>query len=128
MFQARHDLDAMFRTRIRHALRECDPMGAFAACVDLEEGDGMTRSRAAQVLGEIEHPPRVALAALSKALSDESHWVRHSGVKALGRFGTDAFSATEAIRSLLSDPELRVREAATNALNQILTPEIARGP
>ncbi len=60
-----------------------------------------------------------AKAALISGLSDTKPVVRRSAAEALAAFKTHAQAATPALRKLLDDSQLEVRQAATNALRAI---------
>jgi HEAT repeat protein len=77
------------------------------------------RASAAWSLGFIGQHPDMIVPALERALKDDAPQVRREAVLALGKFGTNAVPAKNAIERVTNDPDVMVRNAATNALQQV---------
>jgi hypothetical protein len=102
------------------ALLNCDATGFLLSFHNLKNSpDRDVRASAAWSLGYIGKHPEKTIPALIAVLADTNRTVRQNAVEALGKFGTNAASATNYIRRAMEDPEPRVRSAATNALNQV---------
>ena len=77
------------------------------------------RAAAADALGAIGPPAKLAIPSLRIALLDEAELVRANAAVALGRMGPLARDAVPSLASLLRDSESRVRISAANALGKI---------
>jgi len=77
------------------------------------------RAAAADALGAIGPPAKVAIPFLIKALLDEAELVRANAAVALGRMGPLAGDAVPLLASSLGDSESQVRICAANALGKI---------
>lgn len=77
------------------------------------------RAAAADALGAIGSPAKVAIPFLRTALVDEVELVRANAAIALGRMGPLAHEAVPSLASLLGDSESQVRICAANALGKI---------
>jgi ectoine hydroxylase-related dioxygenase (phytanoyl-CoA dioxygenase family) len=105
----------------RHAAHALGAAGASAASVlaeALRDRDSRVRIGAAYALGDVA-PGAEALLALTRALEDESAWVRRHSVEALGHMGDAAHESTPQIASLLQDEHEWVRDNAARALAKI---------
>ena len=76
--------------------------------------------RSAWSLGFVTNYPDITIPALATALGDLDARVREEAALALGKYATNAVSATNAVRRAMGDREARVRDAATNALTRIV--------
>ena len=112
---------------IRHAIQYCDKDGLLGSLhnVRYSENQG-TRASAAWSIGFIGQHPDMSVPALATALKDPNALVRENAVEALGKFGTNSLSASNAIRALTNDPARGVRRAATNTLKQLLGNELTK--
>jgi len=95
---------------------------AAAALVEaLAHQDKTIRACAAYALGDI--PPGdtspVAVEALTRALGDNSEWVRRNAAEALGAIGQPAPGTVAALETLLSDDLEWIRDNAVRALAKI---------
>jgi len=79
----------------------------------------LIRAAAADALGAIGPPAKVAIPFLRTALLDEAELVRANAAVALGRMGPLAHDAVPSLASLLADNETQVRICAANALGKI---------
>ncbi|HIG18189.1 MAG TPA: phytanoyl-CoA dioxygenase [Candidatus Handelsmanbacteria bacterium] len=95
---------------------------ASAALIEaLAHKDKTIRACAAYALGDI--PPvdtsPLAVEALTRALSDNSEWVRRNAAEALGAIGQPAPETVAALEALLSDNLEWIRDNAVRALAKI---------
>jgi len=105
---------------MRQTVQKCDLDGVLTSLHNLRYSpDANTRAAGAWSLGYVAKHPDMSLPALTRALKDPSRQVRESAVAAIGKFGTNAISLTNFIAGAMNDPELKVRSAATNALEQL---------
>ncbi len=72
-----------------------------------------------RALARIVSQPEIAVPFLTDQLSHSDRSVRQRAADALGKFTTNAISATPELVKLLDDPVTTVRETATNALRRI---------
>jgi len=85
----------------------------------LNDQDHMVQSAAVGVLGDLALSPSVTIPALTNSLHSAYSNIRASAARGLGRFGTVARPGVSQLQLTLSDPDPRVREEATNAINRI---------
>jgi len=87
----------------------------------LKDPDDLMRAKAAIALGLLGHEPEIVVPALIENLQDTNTSLRvlASAAKSLCRFQGAAQSAVPLLLKALEHPDKRVREAATNALQQI---------
>ena len=88
-------------------------------CVN--DGSPRVAESAVWALTELELPPEIVLPAMRKAMEDSRWKIRYVTIQALGRLGRQALSCTGLLTNCFSDPEQPIREAATNALNRIMS-------
>ena len=104
-----------------YALAAAGELAAPALVAALENEDDTIRACAAYALGDI--PPRdrspEAVAALTRALSDSSEWVRRNSAEALGAIGQPGPETVPALGQLLSDELEWIRDNAARALAKI---------
>ena len=72
-----------------------------------------------RALFRIARQPEISVPFLTHQLSNSDRWARQRAADALGKFTTNAISATPELVKLLDDPITTVRETATNALRRI---------
>jgi HEAT repeat protein len=124
MFMDNHP-DVEVRRSIGYAIQNCDGEGLVAALWNLRQSTNATsRASGAWSLGFICKNPDMSLPALVGATKDRDWNVRENALVSLGKFGTNALSATNIIYRAMEDPDRRVRVAATNALNHVLEIEV----
>lgn len=110
---------------IRHAIQYCDKDGLLSALYNVRHArDASVRASGAWSLGFICQHPDMSVPTLVMALNDSNSLVRENAVEALGKFSTNALSATKAIRARIDDPARGVRRATTNALKHVLGVEL----
>ncbi len=93
---------------------------ALASCL---QDDAHVARQVAAALGRLQLEPSVAVPALVSAVKNSPDPVREPAIWALGQFGTNAQGAIPILTYFLADPEPRIREATTNALEAI-APEV----
>jgi HEAT repeat protein len=83
-------------------------------------------SLAALALGHFNLNPELCVPALSNAAAlSTSYRIRRNSIGALGGFGPAATPALNAVSNSLFDPDLHIRELATNAVRKI-APKVFR--
>ncbi len=93
---------------------------ALPALVKLGQSGGEPeRYYVCEALGQIAHQPEIAVPFLTDQLTYRDKHIRVLAAEALGKFTTNANSATPQLIKLLDDPYKQVRESATNALRLI---------
>jgi hypothetical protein len=109
------------RASVGAAIRYCDTEGFLSSLYTVRHApDPVARASSAWSLGFIRKNPDMSVPALARLASDPSPQVKASALEALAKFGDDALDTTNLIFRALTDPERRVREAATNALNRLM--------
>jgi hypothetical protein len=73
----------------------------------------------ALALGRLKMEPDIVVPALAQAVTGRYLEVRAPSIWALGQFGTNATSALPLLTNLLDHPDRRIRDAVTNALENI---------
>lgn len=87
----------------------------------LKHQEWRARAEAAQSLGWIGPPAKVALPALGQTLKDVEGQVRVRAAEALARIDADNQAALPALTETLKDRDVRVRKAAADALGDLGT-------
>jgi HEAT repeat protein len=96
--------------------------GWFAAPVLIKcvnDTDPKVAEAATWALTDLKLPPETVIPPIKLAVLDPRWNVRYVAVQALGRLGAQGLRCTELLTNCLTDPDQRVGEAATNALNRI---------
>jgi HEAT repeat protein len=120
LLELQNHTNRTIRVSIGTAIQYCDTEGFLSSLYNLRHSpDADVRTSAAWSLGFICKNPDMSIPALAVATGDSSPRVRASALESLPKFGTGAFATTNLIIRALSDPERRVRVAATNALKRI---------
>jgi HEAT repeat protein len=105
---------------ISWAIQQCDRDGVLPSIRQLRRSsDAELRASAAWSLGFVTNYPDITIPALVTGLGDLDARVWEEAALALGKYATNAVSATNAMRRAMCDPEARVRDAATNALRRM---------
>ncbi len=86
----------------------------------LQDPNEVVAVYAAQALGRTRARPDLTLPALSKSIRDSRNIVRTIASQSIGFYKTNALSAVPILEEARNDPDPGVRNAATNALRQIL--------
>lgn len=84
----------------------------------------LTRSRSAEAIGNCGPDAAAAIPALRQALHDEHREVRRDAALAFGKLGELAVPAIGDLIALLDDPDVTVKWAAIDALQEIGTPAV----
>lgn len=93
---------------------------AIPALVKVAQSGGQTECYfVCRALARIARQPEISVPFLTDQLSHPDRWARQRAADALGKFTTNAISATPELVKLLDDPVTTVRETATNALRRI---------
>lgn len=86
---------------------------------DLKSKQELEKLKAVRLLPEHEGDAATVIPALIEALTDKEGHVRRSAAIGLGGFGERAKDAIPALQTLQRDRDVRIREAASNALTRI---------
>jgi len=113
--------DQMVRETAINALSELDTnsTAAVEALLSCLQESSPVSAVALETLGEMAARPELCVPALANKLEAADAATRTRMLFALGQFGIRAQSALPAVKHLLEDKDLRVRAAATNALQAI---------
>jgi hypothetical protein len=84
-----------------------------------QDKDPNVAAIATHVLGLLHSAPEISVPAIAKAYESPHASVRVRAVSALAEFGLDASTTTNVLNRALSDPDLRIQEAARAALNRV---------
>ncbi|NDA66151.1 MAG: hypothetical protein EB141_04290 [Verrucomicrobia bacterium] len=110
----------------RYVITECISLmgpaaeAAIPALIKLGQSGGQPeRYYVCGALGRIARQPEIAVPFLTDQLTYSDWRGRWFAARALGKFTTNAISATPQLIKLLDDPETQVRATATNALRLI---------
>jgi hypothetical protein len=87
--------------------------------IAIQDKDPNVAAVATHVLGLLHSAPEISVPAIAKAYESPHASVRVRAVSALAEFGLHASTATNVLNRALSDPDLRIQEAARVALERV---------